>query len=861
MHIQIQGQEARILDGGKLVSGTVNEDTVSFSFDETWDLYTKTAVFQSDSGGRWESLLQDDACMIPWEALSPHTWLKIGVYGLLDNKRRPTVYTESLFVCRGAVGGGGEPSPTVYDQFFLVSKEAMAIAQSVRNDADAGMFDGAVGPQGPEGPEGKVGPVGPQGKQGEQGEPGPQGSQGTQGPVGPEGKQGEPGPIGPQGPQGETGPQGKQGPVGETGPQGEPGPTGARGPAGTVTVGKVETGAPGAEASITNTGTAEHAVLDFTIPQGPQGIPGPQGVPGAVGPQGPQGPQGKQGEPGAPGEKGDKGDQGEVGPGATIAIGSVTGGEAASVVNSGTAVDAVLDFVIPKGDKGDSGPQGETGPQGPAGPQGKQGVPGVQGPPGADGAKGDKGDPGEQGPQGEVGAQGPVGPQGEKGPQGEPGPEGKVGPTGPQGEPGVKGDQGPVGEKGAKGDTGPQGPQGQQGETGPQGKAATLTVGTVTTGEPGTAAKIVNSGTANAAVFDFTIPKGAKGDQGDRGATGPAGAQGAKGEPGATGPQGPQGKQGETGPVGPTGPTGAQGPQGKQGIQGIQGETGPQGPQGVKGADGKSAFTAATEAGFTGAETAFNQALSEVPSHIANKSNPHGVTKSQIGLGSVPNVATNDQTPTYTEATARAPLTSGEKLSVAFGKIKKWCSDLGALAFKSTVAKSDLASDVQASLGKADSALQSFTETDPTVPAWAKAASKPAYAYSEITGKPATFAPSAHKSTHATGGTDALTPGEIGAATASHSHAPSAIQQDASNRFVTDAEKTAWNGKANASHTHNASDITAGTLPITRGGTGATTAAAALTALGGAPAYTYSATDLTAGTSSLATGKLYFVYE
>lgn len=55
---------------------------------------------------------------------------------------------------------------------------------------------------------------------------------------------------------------------------------------------------------------------------------------------------------------------------------------------------------------------------------------------------------------------------------------------------------------------------------------------------------------------------------------------------------------------------------------------------------------------------------------------------------------------------------------------------LGALAFKSTVAKSDLAQSVQTSLGKADSALQS--ESDPTVPSWAKAASKPSYTYKEV---------------------------------------------------------------------------------------------------------------------------------
>lgn len=119
-------------------------------------------------------------------------------------------------------------------------------------------------------------------------------------------------------------------------------------------------------------------------------------------------------------------------------------------------------------------------------------------------------------------------------------------------------------------------------------------------------------------------------------------------------------------------------------------------------------------------------------SHTGNTENPHSVTKAQVGLGNVPNVTTNNQTPTYTQASTRTALSSGETLATAFGKIKKWFADLGSLAFKSTVAKTDLASDVQTSLGKADSALQSYTETDPTVPAWAKAASKPTYTASEV---------------------------------------------------------------------------------------------------------------------------------
>lgn len=83
--------------------------------------------------------------------------------------------------------------------------------------------------------------------------------------------------IGPTGPTGPTGPAGLIGPTGPTGPTGPQGPV-------SVTVGTTTTGEAGGEASVTNTGTAENVVLDFTIPQGPTG---PQGETGATGPTGP----------------------------------------------------------------------------------------------------------------------------------------------------------------------------------------------------------------------------------------------------------------------------------------------------------------------------------------------------------------------------------------------------------------------------------------------------------------------------------------------------------------------------------------------------------------------------------------------
>ena len=59
-------------------------------------------------------------------------------------------------------------------------------------------------------------------------------------------------------------------------------------------------------------------------------------------------------------------------------------------------------------------------------------------------------------------------------------------------------------------------------------------------------------------------------------------------------------------------------------------------------------------------------------------------------------------TAAFTAASSRANIATGEKLSVLFGKIAKWLSDLGSLAFKSSVAKTDLAQTVQDALVPSD---------------------------------------------------------------------------------------------------------------------------------------------------------------
>lgn len=81
----------------------------------------------------------------------------------------------------------------------------------------------------------------------------------------------------------------------------------------------------------------------------------------------------------------------------------------------------------------------------------------------------------------------------------------------------------PVSGGGGQGIQGPKGDPGQKGTDGKDGTAATIKIGTVTTTAPGTNAKVTNTGTANAAVFNFSIPKGEKGEKGNTGIQGPPG--------------------------------------------------------------------------------------------------------------------------------------------------------------------------------------------------------------------------------------------------------------------------------------------------------------------------------------------------
>ena len=237
---QVTGAAITVAQNELLTTGMVQAVPVQFRFSPQWAALDRTAVFTAGTVSVSCLLGEDNQCFIPWECLTrAGEYLRVGVYGT----RREEMVLPTVSCLLGPICTGTQPEehtpteapPTRVQSLLTKVKAAVSVADALRTDADAGLFNGRDGKDGTNGKDGKdgqngaPGEAGPQGPKGDPGETGPQGPKGDTGETGPQGPKGDPGETGPQGPKGdpgETGPQGPKGETGETGPQGPKGDPG-----------------------------------------------------------------------------------------------------------------------------------------------------------------------------------------------------------------------------------------------------------------------------------------------------------------------------------------------------------------------------------------------------------------------------------------------------------------------------------------------------------------------------------------------------------------------------------------------------------------------------------------------------------
>lgn len=189
---QVTGAAITVAQNELLTTGMVQAVPVRFRFSPQWAALDRTAVFTAGTVSVSCLLGEDNQCFIPWECLTrAGEYLRVGVYGTRGEKMvLPTVSCLLGPICTGTQPEENTPTeatPTLVQSLLTKVEAAVSVADALRTDADAGLFNGRDGKDGTNGKDGK------DGQNGAPGEAGPQGPKGDTGETGPQGPKGDPG--------------------------------------------------------------------------------------------------------------------------------------------------------------------------------------------------------------------------------------------------------------------------------------------------------------------------------------------------------------------------------------------------------------------------------------------------------------------------------------------------------------------------------------------------------------------------------------------------------------------------------------------------------------------------------------------
>lgn len=189
---QVTGAAITVAQNELLTTGMVQAVPVRFRFSPQWAALDRTAVFTAGTVSVSCLLGEDNQCFIPWECLTrAGEYLRVGVYGTRGEEMvLPTVSCLLGPICTGTQPEENTPTeatPTLVQSLLTKAEAAVSVADALRTDADAGLFNGRDGKDGTNGKDGK------DGQNGDPGETGPQGPKGDTGETGPQGPKGDPG--------------------------------------------------------------------------------------------------------------------------------------------------------------------------------------------------------------------------------------------------------------------------------------------------------------------------------------------------------------------------------------------------------------------------------------------------------------------------------------------------------------------------------------------------------------------------------------------------------------------------------------------------------------------------------------------
>lgn len=137
----------------EIMAGNIRIDDVTFSFCPLWDGFTKAAVFYK--AGKAEEAVhilldENNTCIIPPEVTDTQGLIYIGVLGVDNEGRQRTTEPFAFYFYEGipTESKPSEPTPDIYAQIVTLCNDAVNTANSVREDADNGAFNGKDGTDG-----------------------------------------------------------------------------------------------------------------------------------------------------------------------------------------------------------------------------------------------------------------------------------------------------------------------------------------------------------------------------------------------------------------------------------------------------------------------------------------------------------------------------------------------------------------------------------------------------------------------------------------------------------------------------------------------------------------------------------------